>query len=44
MRDGIVTVGFSSVCAELPGVLGFTGFSGVVVFGPVLTVLVITEV
>ena len=44
MRDGMVTVGFSSVCAELPGVLGFTGFSGVVVFGPVLTVLVITEV
>ena len=34
MRDGIVTVGFSSV---LPGILGFTGFSGVVVLGPVLT-------
>ena len=34
MRDGIVTVGGLSVCLELPGTLGFTGF---VVLGPVLT-------
>ena len=39
MLDGIVMVGGLSVCVELPGTLGFTGFSGVVVFGPVLTVL-----
>ena len=30
-------VGGLSVCLELPGTLGFTGFSDVVVFGPVLT-------
>ena len=41
MRDGIVMVGGLSVCLELPGTLEFTGF---VVLGPVLTVLVITEV
>ena len=41
MLDGIVTVGFSSVCAELPGILGFTGFSGVVVLGPVVTGLLV---
>ena len=32
-------VGGLSVCLELRGTLGFTGFSGVVVFSPVVTVL-----